>query len=287
MALTAAYLTWRWLRNPDWTTALLAGLACGLAMLAAFAWIGLLAALPLLWIAARWRGGVRRSSEEVVKPGLRPSLAQLAIAGIAAVYVINLTHLFEGILTPLGEFRFSSQMLIGQDDDITGYTNRFHKGAFAEMPVPLPQAYVLGLDAWLHQSKGCPDGIDGGASATSLGRWHDALGEAARDTPIPLWLLAMLGILWPKDLTQPRDRLNELAIWLPMGLAFTLMSLGPGCPDPHALGFCWVPFAIVALSTIGSAATGRSLRTALIGTLAASYAFVCLLTVFGGDALRV
>ena len=283
VALAAVYLAWRWLKSPDWTTALLAGLASGLAMLAGFEWIGLGIALPLLWLAARRRLKVQAAMGGCEPLATRPTIVQLLIAGLVAFYVINLTFLFEGTLTALGSYRFASKFLIGPDNDITGYANRFHDGVLGAVPIPLPQAYVLSLDAWLQELEECPKGKDVSASSTSLSRWQSAIGDTARDVPAPFWLLGILSILWPRDPQQTRLLLETLALWLPMLCASSLLSLGPGCPDSRALRFCVIPFSMVAVSRVGGVIPGRSRRQVVVGVLLTWYVLGGLWATFGGD----
>ncbi len=58
--------------------------------------------------------------------------------------LINSFYEFQGSGRPLGEYRFLSTLLAG--DSHSGARNRFHGGWFHWLPVPLPEAYVLGID---------------------------------------------------------------------------------------------------------------------------------------------
>lgn len=53
LGLTAGWLYWRWLSGPDWSRAVVAGVALGLAELAKFTWIVLFGVWPVLWLARR------------------------------------------------------------------------------------------------------------------------------------------------------------------------------------------------------------------------------------------
>ena len=52
MAVGATYVFWRYLRNPTWRWAVLAGLMLGLAELTKFSLVLLYAYWPFLWLAS-------------------------------------------------------------------------------------------------------------------------------------------------------------------------------------------------------------------------------------------
>jgi hypothetical protein len=74
-----------------------------------------------------------------------PPLKQLAFILCFGVYLINLGYGFEDSLTPLGEFRFISHTLSGEETPREG-ANRFEDSWLGSIPVPLPKNYVLGID---------------------------------------------------------------------------------------------------------------------------------------------
>ena len=69
MGVAAAYLYWRWLREPTWARAVAAGAGLGLALLTKTTWIVLFAVWPLLWVV--WCGAGRKGAGAVF--GRRPA----------------------------------------------------------------------------------------------------------------------------------------------------------------------------------------------------------------------
>ncbi|HID22793.1 MAG TPA: phospholipid carrier-dependent glycosyltransferase, partial [Planctomycetaceae bacterium] len=137
LGLGAGYFFWRWLREPGWNRAFLAGLFLGLAELTKATWILLFGLWPLLWAVWRWREGrlLRAPSAEsqtrgsgsaaaalcsllpagtdgsgvdgprVVQPRTR-SFLQLAFIVLLGVFLINVCYGFGGTFAKLGDFTF-------------------------------------------------------------------------------------------------------------------------------------------------------------------------------------
>jgi hypothetical protein len=152
--IMAGYAFWRWLKQPTWIRALLAGGALGLAELTKLSWLILFGLWPMLWLLWRRLGPKTVESREsrcqnAESPSqfrIVPSLPQLAAILGAAVYLINVGYLFEGVCTPLKDFRFVSTALTGLEH--AGKPgNRFRGGLLGELRVPLPKQYLLGIDS--------------------------------------------------------------------------------------------------------------------------------------------
>lgn len=144
LGLASSYFFWRWLRRPSWWRALVAGTALGLAQLSKTTWIVLFGLWPVLWLF--WVGTRRGPTGS---PGRRdstgPFAAQLVALLILGVYVLNLGYLFDGTLTRLGDYTFTSRALAGPLK--TGDAgNRFEGMWLKNVPVPLPRQYLLGID---------------------------------------------------------------------------------------------------------------------------------------------
>lgn len=140
VGVLAGYCFWKWLREPGWWRALLAGLTMGLAELTKTTWIVLFGLWPMLWLV--WR--LKRSGDQEHSP-LRGSWKQLAVMLLLALDVLNTGYGFEGTGTPLGEFRFISRSLGGPEAH-TEPGNRFRDSLLGSIPVPLPENYVRGID---------------------------------------------------------------------------------------------------------------------------------------------
>ena len=129
----------RWLMTPSWAGALKAGLVLGLAELTKTTWIVLYAIWPLLWLFRGHRGSRPRE------------VCQLLGIFVASLYILNLGYFFDDTFRPLRDYQFISRALGGS---VESPGNRFAKGWFGALPVPLPSQYVLGIDVQKHDFEG-------------------------------------------------------------------------------------------------------------------------------------
>lgn len=173
--LGAGYLFWRWLRQPSWGRALAAGLVLGIAELTKTTWIMLFGLWPILWIV--WLTTARRnrdrpstvnyqSSPPTTHPSPLTTLAQLTVVLLLGLYALNLGYGFDGTLTKIKDFTFISSALTGEEKSGTP-GNRFIDSPLAELPVPVPKQYLLGIDM---QKK---DFEDYGQPSYLRGEWKD------------------------------------------------------------------------------------------------------------------
>lgn len=132
LGVSASYLFWRWLGTPTWRGALMAGAVLGLAELTKFTWVILFLLWPLIWL------GVRGPA--------RARLGQLAVILALGLYVLNLGYLFRGTLRPLESQNYFSQTLGGPLANQQNPANRFRGHWLGRVPVPLPRAYLAGVD---------------------------------------------------------------------------------------------------------------------------------------------
>jgi 4-amino-4-deoxy-L-arabinose transferase-like glycosyltransferase len=135
MGLTAAYSFWCWIREPSWSGAFWAGLFLGLAELTKMTWVVLFPLWPILWVICRWPIFKRERWRE---PG------QLLLIVCLGVYVINLGYAFDDSCQRLGDFEFVSQPLRGPEAAFVG--NRFSGTWLADVPIPVPKYFLLGMD---------------------------------------------------------------------------------------------------------------------------------------------
>lgn len=141
--LLAGYLYWRWLIQPSWRSAWLAGIAGGGAILTKSTWLILFAVWPVMWwVVACW-------------PRMLPDRRHLATLGQglailgSALLTVNMGYLFQGTGTRLEELglyseAFSGQKLAYVSADLAN--NRFRQSLLGKLPLPLPLPLVQGLD---------------------------------------------------------------------------------------------------------------------------------------------
>jgi hypothetical protein len=139
--LGAQYLFWRWLRQPTWPRAFAAGILLGIAEISKMTWIFLFVLWPVLWMF--WI--VTRPPRHPM-PARRSAFAQLATILLIGIYCVNLCYGFDGIFVRLKDFVFVSKGLTKSPGTV-GTANRFGATWLGEIPMPLPQQYLLGIDA--------------------------------------------------------------------------------------------------------------------------------------------
>jgi 4-amino-4-deoxy-L-arabinose transferase-like glycosyltransferase len=137
----AAWRFRRWLMQPTWWDATIAGLTLGLAELTKSSWIILFGLWPLIWCC--WR--LTPKSVILAIPASR----QLCLILVLAVYLLNLGYGFEGSGQQLRDFTFVSRTLGGEAAHTDG-GNRFRDSWVGNLPVPVPANYLRGIDLQKH-----------------------------------------------------------------------------------------------------------------------------------------
>lgn len=211
--LLATYVFWRFLRGPTWNRAILSGAALGLAEASKFSLIALYPSWILLAALARRLSSRDGRSDQHPR---RPSWTQLAgIMGISLV-TLNGIYAFDGSLSPLGSYAFRSQILSGlpvRSSDSQEFGNRFGGTVLAELPVPLPRDYLLGIDAvrW-EEEIGFIDLRDG--RLTRGGLWYSPFVTLSRKLPLgSIVLLAATVVVALLGLR--RANLADYTVWVP------------------------------------------------------------------------
>lgn len=142
LGLAALFHFRSWLLSARWSAALLAGVMLGLAELTKMSWLILYGLLPLLWLVVEI---LPRHGEFPGRPPFAVRGAQLLLILFVSLDVVNVGYLGTGTLQPLGSFRFVSESLRGSATG-DGSGNRFQGTWLGSLPVPLPAAYVHGMD---------------------------------------------------------------------------------------------------------------------------------------------
>lgn len=145
--LLAAYLLWRFLQRPGWHTTVFAGIGLGLAQGSKFTMLFLYPSLLLICVTFR---GIRWVRADEGDCEYRPSWLRVAIVLALSVVVLDAIYVFDRVGRPLGSFQFKSYVLSGQptvDAPNPPQGNQFRQTWLGQLPVPLPEDYVLGLDS--------------------------------------------------------------------------------------------------------------------------------------------
>lgn len=144
LGLAGCYAFWRWTHIPSQLRMLLTGFLLGLACLAKSTCIVLPVFGGLYWGLSQLV--VRRSSN------LRKDLVQMSAMLLIAMVVVNSGYVWDGVGTPLSDFRFVSLTLGGPsaNDSPVYWGNRFLGTWLESIPCPLPEQFVYGLDIQKH-----------------------------------------------------------------------------------------------------------------------------------------
>jgi hypothetical protein len=184
------YLFWRYRNAPSLTGALLTGGALGLTLLSKYSAIlvvlGLIALTIIFWIG-------RRFGRETAARSWK--FRHLLLIFLAALLVVNAGYLFHGSFLPLSGNVYHSALV----------QRLANTGFLRSIPLPLPHAYVMGMD-WQHSV------IENGFISYLLGvkaqrGWfHYYLVAFLLKTPVVFLLLLILAAI------KGRDRLHWILL---------------------------------------------------------------------------
>lgn len=241
----AAYMFWRWLRQPTAAAALIAGVAAGLAVLTKSTWLILFGLWPALFVA----GCLVRSDLT-----MRTHSRQLCGMLLTGLYVLNGGYLFQGSMTPLGNYQFRSRALAGEAQDDEGECrsgNRFAQSVLKHMPVPLPRSFVEGIDLQKYD-------METGQPSYVRGEWRNH-GQSwyylyALAVKVPLGTLVIGGLsVLTAIICVVRTRTlraEYLALLLPPLSVLLLVSSQTGLNKHLRYVLPVLPFAFVAVSAV-------------------------------------
>lgn len=262
--LLACYLFWRYLREPGWYTAWLAGLALGLALLTKTTWLILFAVWPLLIGMARW--GPRADVAE------RPRFRHLPLMIVAGWLVLCFGYGFTKFGRPLGDFEFISRALAGPeahsgDTQQPKPSNRFRATALERVPVPLPADLIIGIDIqkFEFESK-YPSYLNG--EWRDHGWWYYYLYAMAIKLSVPTLSLILAGVFWCLAAPRSVDRLDEWAFLLPAIAVLAFVSSQTGFN--HHMRYVLPAFPLLFLSAgrlVELAQDRKWLRGVIAGSL--------------------
>lgn len=198
LCVATVYLFSRWLISPSWEQCLVVGSCLGLALLTKSSMIFLCALLPAMWLICAGQLHFARKSSH---PGMNQSFGsesfQLTTAVCLAILILNLGYGMQGSGTPLKDYAFRSQTLGGLHEGrrsvATG--NRFADSWIAEIPVPLPKAFVIGIDRQKYDFEtGLRSYLLGRIKQDGEGWWWFYLYAALLKIPLGTWCLALMAV---------------------------------------------------------------------------------------------
>jgi 4-amino-4-deoxy-L-arabinose transferase-like glycosyltransferase len=240
--LAAVYLFRQHLRRSRWSTAVTAGVALGLALLAKHTLVLLFGILPLLWFVHRYPRPLGGGPTK-----LRRELLQAALIGAIGLYTLNAGYGFQGTGRSLGGYRFVSRLFTGDD----GSSNRFQGSWLGRAPVPLPEDYLAGIDLQRRDFEG---GFQSYLNGTwrDQGWWYYYLEALALKEPVGLWALGAwgLGMLLVRHPGTAGLR-EELLLLIPAAVFLGVVSAQTGFSHHMRYVMPMFPFVIVGLGKLG------------------------------------
>lgn len=262
LGIAACYAFWKWLKKPNWTRTVVAGVALGVAELAKFT----LAVFYPLWLVI-WLAYRLPERKHLTARRLSRELGLLAVTMCLSLIVINLGYSFEETLKPLGSFEFVSKTFGGEKAaGLSG--NRFRGTWLEKLPAPLPANYLRGMDIQRcdFEYMKRPSFLRGEFSKT--GWWYYYLYGLAIKVPLGTWLLVLLAagsrLMSAAGSARWRDRLVLLA---PLVVILTLVSSQTAFSHHFRYVLPIFPFAFVWMSQVAQQSSRAVRASALLALL--------------------
>jgi hypothetical protein len=274
LGVLAGYTFWKWLSRPTWQGAFAAAVAMGMAELSKTTWLILFALWPVVWLM-RSHPLTRPSS---LGSELRPPLTQLLSMLAISIAIINAGYCFERCFVRLGDYHFKSRTLT--DGSHANRANRFADGWLAEIHVPLPMNYVLGIDATKAEfEQGAWSFLRG--EWRMGGWWYYYLYALAIKIPLGVWLLLSLSaVARAASLIQPQRWREELVLLAPTAAVLWLVSSQTGFNHHIRYVLPALPFVFIWISALGRAFESRHLLMSAAASGALAWSIASCLSVY-------
>jgi dolichyl-phosphate-mannose-protein mannosyltransferase len=260
LGAASVFCFWRWLRQPSWDRALVAGAVLGLAELTKTTWIVLFPLLPALWLIWKWPWRARTSAA--------PGLGQLVVILVVGLYLINVGYGFRGSCQRLGDFEFVSEALAGCNSGTAQHGNRFAGSFLGEIPVPLPEDYLLGIDTQRQDFERKRLSYLRGEWKHG-GWWYYYLYALTIKVPLGALVLVVLALLLGLfGRGYAASWKDELMLLAPVIVVLVLISSQTGINHHLRYTLPVFPFAFVWISKVFQAFTYRHHAVSVAGTAA-------------------
>ncbi|MFO0946047.1 MAG: glycosyltransferase family 39 protein [Planctomycetota bacterium] len=223
MGVVAAYCYWRWLHRPSMQRAIVAGIALGLAALTKYTLLVLYPCFFIVFLMFRTKDAFQ-DCRVFTRDGIK-----LATVFVVSVVIIQAGHGFDDCRPKLGNLTFRSTLFrnaqsLARDEQTVSPI----KWLARNTPVPLPRAYLLGLDTQLADfQRGYPSYLRG--EWRNKGWWYYYLYGLCVKTPIGSIVLVFmaLAITFIRPFYN-RNWKDEWSVLLPFASIFILVSAQTG-----------------------------------------------------------
>jgi 4-amino-4-deoxy-L-arabinose transferase-like glycosyltransferase len=254
LGLAATYQFWRWLESRRWSSAAATGFILGLALLTKLTQVILIPVGASLWLfyevpAIRARGSLSR----LLRGGVQGAWALLI-----AVMVLNLGYACQGTFARLGDYQFVSEMLSGSKERIQ-QGNIFLGTVLQDIPVPLPEPYVTGLDLQQRDFESYPQPSYLRGQWKRGGWWYYYLYALAVKIPLGTWALLAMAVVTSLPLRgNPRQRRGEAVLLAPAVVLLAVASTKTSFNEHMRYVLPVLPFAFIAISRVIVASRSRN-----------------------------
>ena len=260
IGMVAAYLYWSYLQRPSRQSAIIAGIALGVAILTKLTWLTAIVSLPAVVLVCHW------TNRQAMPPRKhRTLIGELLLATVVATLVVNIGYCFEGTLTKLADYQFCSKAFGGEGANRFSPKSPFYRSSvFSSVPVPIPRNLVLGID-FLQME------VEEGMWSFLMGEWrhgswpHYYFMTTLFKTPEPTLLAALigLGVLLAgirRKLVAPKVIAMFLFLGIPAGVCFTSVGLQGGFNHHHRYVLMIYPFLFALAAYVASPVAVKLLR---------------------------
>lgn len=249
--IVATYFFWRYANKPSSKGALLCGVSLGFCLATKMTWVLLLGCFPFLMAACHFFLFLRNGGRQAF--GL---LRDVFVALVISIGFLNVVYLFEGTGKPLGSILFCSETLGGTGATTEKLGNRFHGTLVGEIPVLVPENYLLGIDYLkmeVEQRKW--SFLDGEWRHGSWPNYY--VMTTLYKTPEPTLIAAGLGtfvfiIGWWRGLAKPELVSMVLLLTIPAVMCFLSVSWQGGFNHHHRYVLMIYPPMFMFASLIAS-----------------------------------
>lgn len=246
LGVTAMYSFSNWLEHRSITTASIFSILFGIAQLTKFTLLALLPVCAILVFCVIFIE--RRSARFVIQ-----RVWQLSVAISLICITINIGYAFRGSCTRLGDFHFASALLSSSAADRSQKRfedNRFRSRVIGTLVVPLPEAYIIGIDTQLYDL----ENVSGAKRSYLAGVWaghgwpyYYAYGLLTR-LQCGTLLLCGVALYFACWLGVRGMLLSELTVILSFGAILCAVSCETGFNQHFRYAIPTVPFLFVTIS---------------------------------------
>jgi 4-amino-4-deoxy-L-arabinose transferase-like glycosyltransferase len=243
MAVTTLYAFRLYQRESNIRHAVIAGVCLGVAQLTKMTLLLLYPILAAATVIDCWQQTVRN---------LRRPVQDGLICAAVSLVVLNAGYLFEGTGRPLGDHAFYSETLGGPREDWNSPGNRFAGIWLGHIPVPLPAAYLTGLDLQKRDFEGhwrpMYSYIRGHQQLG--GWWYYYLYCLLVKVPVGTWLIAMAFAISLGTIATNRRRREAWLLWIAPVVLFVFVSSQTGFSRYYRYVLPCAPFVMISLSRV-------------------------------------